>query len=512
MEDQRNVLDPARPGAPTKRQVEARNRALLAAIPDPMLRIDAAGTYLDVSAEGCAALPLRAEELVGRNVRDVAPADVAGPILACARRALETGEMQSVEYELELEGVVHACESRMVPSGDDEVVIIMRDFTAQRRADSELRRLAEEQAALRRVATLVAGNARPEQVFQAVTEEVCRLLGLRTAVLARFEADRTATIVGKFGGPTGAFEIGTVRGLELGSAQQVFDTGAPARSDYGETAVAGAAELRTLGFRTSVGVPITVAGATWGALVVLQQERSLPLETERRLQAFAELVGLAVASASARDELAESRRRIVEASDIERRRIERNLHDGAQQRLVALSLGLRIAGAKVRNAPDEAVELLGEFSQELGEALTELRELAQGIHPAVLTERGLETALEVLGARAPVAVELDVRLPERLAEPVETATYYIVSEALANVAKHANAGRVTVRVESFDGRVQVEIADDGVGGADVELGSGLRGLRDRVEALHGELRVESSPGRGTVVRGELPASRAFARV
>jgi signal transduction histidine kinase len=412
--------------------------------------------------------------------------------------------MQSVEYELELDGVVHSCESRMVPSGDDEVVIIMRDFTAQRRADAELRRLAEEQAALRRVATLVAEDAHPEQVFQAVTEEVCRLLGLRTAVLARFEDDRTATIVGKFGAPTGRFEVGNVHDLELGSAQRVFDTGAAARSDYDEIAGDGAAELRALGFRTSVAVPITVAGATWGALVVLQQERTLPLETERRLQAFAELVGLAVASASARDDLAASRRRIVEASDTERRRIERNLHDGAQQRLVALSLGLRIARAKVRASPDEAEGLLGQFSDELAAALTELRELAQGIHPAVLTERGLETALQVLAARAPLAVELDVTLPERLAEPVETATYYVVSEALANVAKHANATRARVRVECGEGHVEVEIADDGVGGANADLGSGLRGLRDRVEALHGELSVESSPGGGTVVRGELP--------
>jgi signal transduction histidine kinase len=365
------------------------------------------------------------------------------------------------------------------------------------------------------VATLVAGNAPPEEVFQTVTGEVCRLLGLRTAVLHRFEDARTSTIVGKFGELTGPFELGNVNELEVGSALQVLQTGAPARSDYDELAGRGAAELRALGFSGSVGVPITVAGVTWGALVVaLRPQEPLPLETERRLQAFAELVGLAVASASARDELAASRRRIVEASDTERRRIERNLHDGAQQRLAALSLGLRIAKGKLRTSAEEADELLDELGQELSQAITELRELAQGIHPAVLTERGLGPALEVLAARSPLAVELAVSLPERLPEPLETATYYTVSEALANVVKHAAADLVKVRVECLDGRVEVEVFDNGVGGADPEGGSGLGGLRDRVEALHGDLWIESPPGQGTLVRAELPVrsnSRARAQ-
>jgi signal transduction histidine kinase len=359
------------------------------------------------------------------------------------------------------------------------------------------------------VATLVAGNGPPEEVFQTVTEEVCRLLGLRTAVLHRFEDARTSTIVGKFGELTGQFELGNVNELEVGSALQVLRTGAPARSNYAELEGPGAAGLRALGFSGSVGVPITVAGVTWGALVVaLRPLEPLALETEHRLQAFAELVGLAVGSASARDELSASRQRIVEASDDERRRIERNLHDGAQQRLVALSLGLRLARSRVRTSPDEAEELLDGYSQELADALAELRELAQGIHPAILTEHGLGAALEVVAARAPIPVELDVRLRERLAEPIEIAGYYIVSEALANVAKHAKASSASVRVECFEGRVEVEISDDGVGGADGDHGSGLRGLRDRVEALDGELRIESSPGRGTRVRGELPVRPA----
>jgi signal transduction histidine kinase len=493
----------------TVQQVEARNRALLGAIPDVMLVIDAAGTYLDVRANEPAQLPVEPARLVGLNVRDVAPPHVAEAILACARLACTSGEMHSVEYELELDGGVRHCESRMVPTGDGDTVIIMRDFTDKRRADAEVRRLAEEQAALRRVATLVAGNALPERVFQTVTEEVCRLLELRTAVLHRFEGGPKSTIVGKFGAPTGRFELGHVVELETGAALEVMRTGAAARSDYFSLKGPGAAELRALGFRGSLGVPITVAGLTWGALVVaLREDEPLPKETEHRLQGFAELVGLAVASADARDELAASRLRIVEASDTERRRLERNLHDGAQQRLVALSVGLRLAQAKLRTSPHEAGTLLETLSQELGEALTELRELAQGIHPAVLTERGLGSALEVLAARAPLDVELAIDLPERLPEPVETAAYYAVSEALANVAKHADACQAAVRVAWGRGQITVEVTDDGAGGADAQRGSGLRGLRDRVETLDGELVIDSPVGGGTVVRAELPVQSA----
>ena len=505
------------PDMTTTQQVEARNRALLSAIPDLMLRIDSAGTYLDVRDDESSALPLRPAELIGLNVRDVAPPDVAEALLGCARRARESGELRSVEYELELDGVVRYCESRMVPSGDGEVVIIMRDFTEKRRADAELRRLAEEQAALRRVATLVASDAAPEQVFQLVTEEVCRLLGIREAVLQRFDDATSSTIVGRFGSQMNdGIEIGSTLPIEEGlTAWTVLQTGAPARIDSLEGLTGELAErIRELDFRSTLGVPIIVAGSIWGIIgVALREEESLPPETERRMQAFAELVGLAVASAQAREELGASRMRIVEASDAERRRLERNLHDGAQQRLVALSIGLRGAQAMLRASPDETEKLLEMLSDELGEALSELRELAQGIHPVVLTERGLGPAVEVLGARAPGTVELDIELPERLPEPVETAAYYAVSEALANVAKHADACSAAVRITCGDGRIIVEIADDGIGGADLDGGSGLRGLRDRIEALDGELLVDSTPGRGTVVRAELPVkSASFATI
>ncbi len=204
-------------------------------------------------------------------------------------------------------------------------------------------------------------------------------------------------------------------------------------------------------------------------------------------------------------ELRRSRARIVEAGAAERRRLERNLHDGAQQRLVSLSLALRLAQAKVATDPDAAMEILGQASDELALALEELRELARGIHPAVLTDRGLTAALETLAARAPLPVE--VQTPgERLAPPVEAAAYYVVAEALTNVVKYAEASVVNVTIEQHDGHVVVEVADDGVGGAKPAEGSGLSGLADRVEALDGTLRVESPAGRGTRITAEIPVA------
>jgi signal transduction histidine kinase len=494
------------------RLAEQTNRALLDAIPDTILRYGRDGMYLDVLPDALTAQIFPREEFIGRRLHEVLPEELARHILRGIERALESGSTQVIEYEVTVEDVAHWREARIVPSGADEVVAIVRDFTEKRRGDAELRRLAEEQAALRRVATLVASDAQPEQVFQVVTEEVCRLLGIHEAVLQRFDDAETSTVVGRFGSRMiGGIEIGSTLPIEEGlTAWTVLRTGAPARVESIDGFGGELAErIRELGYRSTLGVPILVAGSIWGIVGVgLREGESLPPETERRIQAFAELVGLAVASAQAREELAASRLRIVEASDTERRRLERNLHDGAQQRLVSLSIGLRLAEAKLQASPEEAGKLLAAASEDLAEALTELRELAQGLHPVVLTERGLGPALEVLAARAPLDVELDVDLQERLPEQVEAAAYYTVSEALANVVKHADACSVAVRVECDGGQIAVEVADDGSGGADPERGSGLRGLRDRVETLDGDLVVDSPPGRGTIVRAELPVRTA----
>jgi PAS domain S-box-containing protein len=207
---------------------------------------------------------------------------------------------------------------------------------------------------------------------------------------------------------------------------------------------------------------------------------------------------------SAERELRASRVRLVEAQDAERRRLERNLHDGAQQRLVSLALALRLARDRIPDRRDEALELLARAEEELGVALSELRELARGIHPAVLTERGLRPALEGVVARAPIPVELTIRVDGRLPEAIEAAAYYVVSEALVNVAKYAHASTATVTVEESYGRVVIEVGDDGVGGADAAKGSGLRGLADRVEALDGRLDVQSEPTGGTRLMAEIP--------
>src|SRR5262249_11561211 len=305
--------------------------------------------------------------------------------------------------------------------------------------------------------------------------------------------------------PVAGYPIGDTVPLTDGATATVRRTGEPARVAYGELHGDIADRMHTLGFSAGIAVPIQVAGSPWGALVAaLREAKDVPDGSDRRLEAFAELVALAVASAQARDDLAASRRRIIEAGDAERRRIERNLHDGAQQRLVALSVGLRLAQSKIRASPAEAGELLELMSRDLADALTELRELAQGIHPAVLTERGLGAALEVLVARTPLPVELDVKLPEPLPEPVEAAAYYVVSEALANVVKHAGAEAATVRVTRMNGSARVEVADDGAGGAEPDRGSGLWGLRDRVETLAGRLAIDNAAGTGTGVRAQAP--------
>jgi PAS domain S-box-containing protein len=225
--------------------------------------------------------------------------------------------------------------------------------------------------------------------------------------------------------------------------------------------------------------------------------------TERK-QAERELAQLHEELRASLDDLRTSRARIVEAGDTERRRLERNLHDGAQQRLVAVSSMLHVARRRLDSDPDSARDVLEDASRELSEAHQELRELARGIHPAALTVGGLGSALQVLAQRSTIPVEVE-RLPDdRFPETVEVAAYYVVSEALANAAKYAQATSVRVRVEREDGRAIVEVADDGIGGATLSAGSGLLGLSDRVEALAGRLEVESVPGAGTRVRAVIP--------
>ena len=379
---------------------------------------------------------------------------------------------------------------------------------ADAQARVELRGFAEEQAALRRVATLVARPARPEEVFAAVSEEVGRLLDADLTALGRYEPDGLVTGVGVWSASGDDREPGVRAGIGGRNVTTlVYETGRPARiDDYTDTSGAVVDVVRRWGLHSSVGVPISVEGRLWGVIVVSSmREQPLPADTEARLAAFTELVATAIANAESQAQLTASRARIVTAADDARRRIERDLHDGAQQRLVTLALQLQAAQAAVPPETPRLAAQLDDLVAEATSALDELRELARGIHPAALAERGLQPALKALARRCPVPVELDVLTDRRLPEPIEIAAYYLVAEALTNAAKHAEASAVRVEVDIGDGEVlRVRVRDDGRGGARVADGSGLVGLGDRVEALGGRLWVHSTTDAGTTVQAELP--------
>src|SRR3954471_9145097 len=372
---------------------------------------------------------------------------------------------------------------------------------------AQISRLASEQRALRRVATLVAAEVGPDRVFTAGSEECARGLQGNSSAVSRCGGAGRATIVGRHNRDSvEVLAIGEVlEATESSAIGRVLRTGAPARvDDWGGVRHPSeiAEAIFRVGYRSSAAAPIVVAGALWGA-VAITSEDALPEDTEDRLGAFCELVSLAVASAQARADLIASRARLVEAGDEQRRRLERNLHDGAQQHLVSVAVKLRVARSQLSAKPEITGRLLDEALQELGAGLEELREIARGLHPAILGEHGLGRALEVLADRLPVAIDLDV-LAERLPDHLEATLYYVVSEALTNVAKHAGATQARVTIFRHSDVLRCEVADDGRGGADATRGSGITGLRDRAEAAGGTLTITSPPGRGTVVRASPP--------
>jgi signal transduction histidine kinase len=380
-----------------------------------------------------------------------------------------------------------------------------------RQGEPAVRLLLEEQAALRRVATLVAVTAEPARVFLTVTEEVGRLLHAETANMVRYNHDGTAYVIGAWCTPgMPSVELGSTIRLDGETlTPKIERSGRPERVDsYDGLDGTLAARLRKLGLKAGVGAPIVLDGELWGAVVVSSVEKPFPAGDEHRIAAFTELVAHALAGAETRTELTASRARIVSAGDAARRRLERNLHDGAQQRLVALAIALRIIDRLVDQDPAAAHRELSRAGEELAEALAELREIARGLHPAILTDHGLLMALEGLRQRTPVPVDLTFEVPDRPSGGVEAAAYYVVAEALTNIAKYARATSARVEVRALGDRLLVEVADDGVGGADHREGSGLRGLADRVESLGGRLYVQSAPGAGTSIRADFPASPA----
>jgi GAF domain-containing protein len=384
---------------------------------------------------------------------------------------------------------------------------------ANTQARMELRDFAEEQAALRRVATLVARAAPPEEVFGAVSAEAGQLLEVDFTVLSRYAADGTVTVVGGWARTDPGRPLAVGLRMETGGRNLhtlVFDTGRPARiDDYADASGPAGDVARDWAFRSAVGAPISVEGRLWGVIsVVSATEESLPAGTEGRLAGFTELVGTALANAEAQAALTASRARIVTAADDARRRIERDLHDGAQQQLVSLALQLRAAQAAVPPAAGGLAAELDGVVDGLTGVLDQLRDLAGGIHPAALAKGGLRAALAAMARRSAVPVRLDVRLEGRLPEPMELAVYYVVAETLANVVTHAHVTLIDVRViadaDADAGALSVIVRDDGRGGEDLIVGSRLLDLVDRVETLGGRISLRTPQGGGTTLVISLP--------
>jgi signal transduction histidine kinase len=376
----------------------------------------------------------------------------------------------------------------------------------QRRREAES--LAEQQASLRRVATLVARGVPPSDVFSAVAAELARCLGVQHSALVCYQPDGAALLLA----------VRDTRGVEkmrVGErlsgegetvASMVWRTGRAARMDSHDNASgSAAARIRELGLHAGAGAPIVVDGRLWGAAVVgSSRSESLPADTEARVGDFADLVATAIANAATRAELTASRARIVAAADDARRRFERDLHDGAQQHLVALGLVLRTAEASLPPGPQRVKEQISQVVTGLARISEELREISRGIHPAILSKGGLGPALKTLARRSAVPVELDVSVHRQWGESAEVAAYYIVAEALTNAAKHAQASQVNVSVDAAGSSLRLSIRDDGIGGADPTKGSGLIGLRDRVEALGGQMAISSHAGSGTSLLVKIP--------
>jgi signal transduction histidine kinase len=439
-----------------------------------------------------------------------------GPI---AEAVQELGLRAAVGVPVSVEGqlwgvVVVGSRRGPLPAGTEAQLAGFTELAATAIANAqarmELRGFAEEQVALRRVATLVARGAPPAEVLTAVTEEAGRLLHADLATMNRYGPDGSVTIIATWSSTGTGFSVSGVAKLGGRNLQtMIFHTHRPARiDDYARASGRIADAASEYGLRAAVGVPVSVEGQLWGCMVAGSRAEALPADTEKRLAGFTELAATAIANAEAQAALTASRTRIVAAADATRQRIERNLHDGAQQRLVSLALELRAAEAAAPPGASGLVRQLDGVAAGLDGVLAELREIARGLHPAILADGGLRPALKTLARRSAVPVHLDIQVTERLPEPVEIAAYYTVSEALANAAKHAHATAADVELAVRGGVLHVCIRDDGRGGANFSRGSGLLGLRDRAEALGGHLRLHSPPGAGTILEIDLPLDDA----
>ena len=489
---------------------------------------------VDDTAIDCASFPPTSEistvgqrwSLGGTNVRSMvrdtsAPAridDYSQLDGELANHARRVGYNSSVGVPISvagrLWGAMIVSTSGLLPDDTAERLARFTELLATAIANAEARealaRLAEQQAGLRRVATLVARGTPPSEVFEAVADEMRRCMDAMTAGLWRFETGSELTLLaGAAADPAllTKWPVGTrtpVGGNTLASTVQ--RTGRPARMDDYENVTGSLAErVRNVGVRAAVGVPIIVDGRLWGlAAVGSITPGPLPPDTEARMADFADLVVTSIANAATRDELLASRARIVAAADDARRRLERDLHDGAQQRLVALGLELRAAEACVPAELQPLKERIAGLMTTVGGVSAEVQEISRGLHPAILSRGGLGPALKALARRCAVPVDLDLRVDQRLPDAVEVGAYYVVAEALTNAAKHSRASVVEVCAQLAGTTLRLVIRDDGIGGAARGKGSGLTGLVDRVEALGGKMTIQSQPGSGTLLLVDIP--------
>jgi len=384
----------------------------------------------------------------------------------------------------------------------------LRALEAEQRR-REAAALATQQEALRRVATLVARGADPAAVYPVTVAELARGLDVDHVTLVRFDADDHCTVLAAHDRP-GRETLGVGERLRVDGDSitgRIRQSGATARlDDYRDLPGTIADRMRGLGLAAGAGAPVTVDGVPRGALLVGSAHAGpMPDGTEQRVCDFADLVATAISNAETKAELKASRARVVAAADQARRGIERDLHDGAQQRIVALGLGLRTIEASVPPEDVTVRKQLDNVINGLADLYTDLQELSRGIHPAILSKGGLGPALRALGRRSVVPASVRVDLDRRFPEPVEVAAYYVVAEAMTNAAKHAQAAGITIQVGLVDDALCIEVADDGVGGATSDGGgSGIIGLRDRVEAVSGRLEVVSPRGEGTTLRATIP--------
>ena len=471
----------------------------------------AAGERLPLAGDDVGALVLR----TGRAARIDSHDGVIGPE---AERIRTAGIGSIVGAPLVIDGrlwgaaIIGTTKRQPLPPdaearlGDFTDLVATAIANAQTRADRTV--LAEQQAALRRVATLVARGVEPTEVFSAVAGELAHCLGVHNAGLCRLEPEGSATLVAARDESGLATKLVgqrfSLEGENIVAA--VVRAGRAARmDDHDNAAGPTAARIRELGMRSAVGAPIIVAGRIWGAATVSTSgAEPLPADTEARVADFADLVATAIANAQAHDELNASRARIVAAADDARRRFERDLHDGAQQRLVSLGLHLRAVEGGVPADLAPLKEQIADLVSSVTGISEELQELSRGIHPAILSKGGLGPAINVLARRSAIPVELRVASQRRLPDAVEVAAYCVVAEALTNAAKHAQASMVEVCVDTEGQNLHLSVRDDGVGGADAAKGSGMTGLRDRVEALGGTLSISSHPGTGTALHATIP--------